>query len=77
MIYLLRYFNCKSIKILSFYHHKLIGKIQEHEVKNYLMNEIRQFNIIFKKVVILITCVIKDSNQFYLQLFPDYTLNDK
>ena len=34
-------------------------------------------DIAFKKVVILMTCVIKDRNKFYRKLFLDYTSYDE
>ena len=33
--------------------------------------------ITFKKVVMLMICVIKDCNNFYLQLFLDHALYNK
>ena len=32
-----RYVHSNSIKILTLHYHELIGKIEEHEGKNYLM----------------------------------------
>ena len=37
MIYFTTYVHSKSMKILSLYYHELLGKIEEHEGKNYLM----------------------------------------
>ena len=34
-------------------------------------------DITLKRVVILLTCVIKDGNKFYPQLFLDHTLYDE
>ena len=37
MIYLTRYVRKVSVRMLSLYYHELIGKIEEHEGKMYLM----------------------------------------
>ena len=37
MIYFTTYVHSESMKILSLYYHELLGKIEEHEGKNYLM----------------------------------------
>ena len=37
MIYFTRYVRKMSVRMLSLYYHELIGKIEEHEGKMYLM----------------------------------------
>ena len=37
VIYSTRYVYSKSIKMLNLYYHELMGKIEEHERKKYLM----------------------------------------
>ena len=37
LIYFTRYFHSKSIKVLNLHYHELMGKIEEHEGKKYLM----------------------------------------
>ena len=37
MIYFTRYVHKMSVRMLSLYYHELIGKIEEHEGKMYLM----------------------------------------
>ena len=37
IIYFIKYFHSKSIKMLNLHYHELMGKIEEHEGKKYLM----------------------------------------
>ena len=50
MIYFTRYVHSKSIKILSLYYHKLIGKNEEHEGKKYLMVDDYIVNKVLDKI---------------------------
>ena len=88
--------------MLSLHYHELMGKIQKHEGKTYLMVDdymlgrvldkiketigIEKFDdtrilidtdTTLKKVVLLMTCIIKDGNKFYPQLFLKYALYAK
>ena len=37
MIYFTRYVNSQSVKMLSLHYHELLGKIEKHEGKKYLI----------------------------------------
>ena len=88
--------------MLSLHYHELMGKIQKHEGKTYLMVDdymlgrvldkiketigIEKFDdtrilidtdTTLKKVVLLMTCIIKDGTKFYPQLFLKYALYAK
>ena len=60
IIYFIEYFHSKSIKVVNLYYHKLMGRIEEHEENNYLMNDGYMLNKVldFKKQALSILMII-------------------
>ena len=74
MIYFTRYLHSKSTKTLSLHYHELMGKIEEHERKKYLMVNDYMLDKVFDKIKETIGIVKFDDTKIFIDI--DNTLLD-
>ena len=74
MIYFTRYLHSKSTKMLGWHYHELMGKIEEHEGKKYLMVNDYMLDKVFDKIKETIGIVKFDDAKIFIDI--DNTLLD-